>query len=227
LVKLSQLTVDFAELAELEINPLLADTKRVLALDARIRVKPAQGDPVKRLAIRPYPNALAEAVTLPGGESCTLRPIRPEDAAAIAAFFARLSPEDVRMRFFAALRRLSTALLARLTQLDYDREMALLLCSNGAGTEPEIYGVARLSADPDNDKAEFAVVVRSDLKGHGLGRLLMGRLIAYARGRDLRLLQGDVLHENRQMLDFCRELGFALQPLPEDADIVRVILPLK
>lgn len=227
LVKLSQLTVDCPEIGELDINPLLAAVDRVIALDARIRVKPAKGDPVARFAIRPYPSALIETVTLESGETCVLRPMRPEDASTIEAFFRRLSNEDVRLRFFAPLTQLSPTLLARLTQLDYEREMALLLSSTGAPESgPEIYGVVRLSADPNNDKAEFAVTVRSDLKGHGIGRLLMRHLIEYARSRALRALTGDVLRENRMMLELCRELGFEMRPLLEDDGIMRVTLAL-
>ncbi|MDE2228101.1 MAG: bifunctional acetate--CoA ligase family protein/GNAT family N-acetyltransferase [Alphaproteobacteria bacterium] len=227
LVKLSQLVVDFAEIAELDINPLLADAKGVIAIDARILVKPASGDPAARLAIRPYPSNLVERVALSDGRAYQLRPIRPEDAPAIVALFRHLEPEDVRMRFFAPLTELSPTLLARLTQLDYDREMALLLYDVAAeGSTPEIVGVVRIAADPDNDQAEFAVVVRSDRKGHGIGYFLMTRIIAYARGRGIRSLRGDVLRENRLMLELCRDLGFALCPLPEDAEIVRVTLDL-
>jgi len=227
LVKLSQLVVDFAEVAELDINPLLADAHGVIALDARIGVKAASGDPTARLAIRPYPSALVERVVLPGGHTYQLRPIRPEDAASIVALFRHLEPEDIRMRFFAPLTELSPVLLARLTQLDYDREMALLLCDDAdEGATPEIVSVVRLAADPDNEHAEFAVVVRSDRKGHGLGHFMMTRLIAYARGRGIRSLRGDVLRENRLMLDLCRDLGFELTPLAEDAEIVRATLEL-
>lgn len=227
LVKLSQLTIDCPEIAEFDINPLLAGVDRVIAVDARIRIKPAKGDPAARFAIRPYPSGLVESVTLEGGKTCTLRPIRPEDASAIEAFFRALSSEDVRLRFFAPLTQLSPTLLARLTQLDYEREMALLLSTaGGPDGAPEIYGVVRLSADPNNEKAEFAITVRSDLKGHGIGRLLMKHLIAYARSRALRVLQGDVLRENRLMLELCRELGFEARPLLEDANIIRVTMPL-
>jgi len=168
-----------------------------------------------------------KSVTLASGEICTLRPMRPDDAPAAVAFFRRLSKEDVRLRFFAPLTQLSPALLARLTQLDYERDMALLLCAAGKPEGvPEIYGVVRLSADANNENAEFAIIVRSDLKGHGIGRLLMKHLIEYARSRGLQTLTGDVLRENRLMLEFCRELGFEVQSRPEAGEIARVTLPL-
>jgi acetyltransferase len=227
LVRLSQLTVDFAEVAEFDVNPLLADAAGVIALDARIRVKRATGDLTARLAIRPYPTALVERVTLADGKAYSLRPIRPEDASGIIDLFRRLMPEDIRMRFFAPLKQLSPVMLARLTQLDYDREMALLLCDAApTAAAPEIHGVVRLSADPDNETAEFAIIVRSDLKSHGIGHFLMERIIAYARSRGIRTVHGDVLRENALMLKFCRDLSFSLRPLPEDAEIIRATLNL-
>ncbi len=223
LVKISQLAVDLAEVVELDINPLYADADGVVALDARIRVRPSSGSAAARLAIRPYPSELEESITAPDGRAFALRPVVPEDAPAIVAFFAELEPEDVRLRFFAPMKALSPVLLARLTQIDYDREMALVLCAPGRPPgDGEIYGVVRIAADPDNEKAEYAVTVRSDLKGHGLGLMLMRRMIAYARGRGIRLLHGDVLRENTLMLAVCRELGFAFESMPGEAEIVRV-----
>lgn len=205
LTKLSQMVCDLDEIAELDINPLLADETGAIALDARIRLAPpAAGAPRGgRLAIRPYPKQLERAESLPGFEGLSLRPIRPEDAAAAIRYFGKLDPEDVRMRFFTPMRELSPALLARLTQIDYDREMAFVLLDRGG----DILGVCRLVADPDNLKAEFAVSVRSDLKGRGLGRLLMQRLMDYARARGIGEIFGDVLEDNVMMLALARQMG--------------------
>ncbi len=199
LVRLSQLVCDLDEIVELDINPLLADANGVIALDARIRI----GERANGVAIRPYPAELEEHNVGFGG--WLLRPVRPEDAPAFERFFARLTPEDIRHRFFSPLRALPHKLLARLTQIDYDREMALVLFDG-----EEIVGVSRLSADPDGTKAEFAVLVRSDLKGAGLGRMLLERLITYARRKGIGRIFGDVLEDNVMMLALCKELNFTL-----------------
>ncbi len=219
LVRLSQLVCDFAEIVEVDINPLLADSQRVIALDARVRVKPG-GDTEARLAIKPYPKDLERRESLAGFDNLLLRPIKPEDATALADLFAKLTPEDVRLRFFSVLSALPKALRLRLTQIDYDREMAFVLLQGA-----EIIGVARIAADPDNERAEFAVVVRSDLKGRGLGRLLMDRIVEYARCRGIGELFGHVLPENTIMLSLCRDLGCALS---QDASgAVQARLPLR
>lgn len=223
LVKLSQLASDLDEVMELDINPLLADADGVMALDARIRVAPPAAGAARgqRLAIRPYPRHLERVETLPGYGKALLRPVRPEDEAAFVRFFERLSPEDVRLRFFAPLAELPHSQLVRLTQIDYDREMAFVLDLEAASGDG-ILGVVRIAADPDNHRAEFALTVRSDLKGRGIGTLMLGRMLDYARERGLKEVFGDVLSENVRMISVCRDLGFSISPLPESAGIVRV-----
>lgn len=225
LVKLSQLACDLDEVAELDINPLLADETGVIALDARVRVaRPTAIDRRGgRLAIPAYPKELEREVSVHGVGPALLRPIRPEDAPAIARLFERLAPEDIRMRFFAPLRGISPDQLARLTQIDYDREMAFVLEAPSPDGR-DIVAVVRLAADPDNRRAEFAATVRSDLKGHGIGRLMMQRLIDYGRSRGIGEIFGHMLHENAMMISLCRELGFSLAPLPETATILRASL---
>jgi acetyltransferase len=226
LVRVAQLVGDLAEVAEIDINPLLADHAGVIALDVRVRVLPvAQGvQPFDRLAIRPYPEELAQTVTWQG-RPLTLRPIRPEDAPAHVAFFARLTPEDVRLRMFVRMRELSPSQLARFTQIDYDREMAFIATRTGADGTPETLGVARAVADPDNVKAEFAVTVRSDLKGQGLGTLLMRTLIDYCRKRGTQELVGEALTENTGILKLAERLGFSHKHLPGE-DIASMSLKL-
>jgi acetyltransferase len=208
LVKLSQLACDLDEVQEFEINPLLADERGTIAVDARARIAPMAAGEARgaRLAIRPYPRDLERKEAVPGFGSVLLRPIRPEDAPALNEFFLRLSAEDIRRRFFSPLRSLPASLRVRLTQIDYDREMAFV-----ALREETLIGIGRLVADPDNLRAEFAVIVRSDLKGKGLGWMLMQRIVEYARSRGTAVIFGDILRENKVMLAMCRELGFQLE----------------
>jgi acetyltransferase len=226
LLKVAQLVTDLAEVAELDINPLLADGDGVIALDARIRVAQTGKRAEERLAIRPYPKELEEEVSLADGHRLCLRPIRPEDEPALVMAFRKLSPETVRLRFFAPLKELTHQAAARLTQIDYDREMALVLVDHESASTAEIYAVARIAADPDNTTAEFAVAVRDDVAGMGLGTLLMRRLIDHARRRGLSELFGHVLHENSRMLGICRRLGFRQEPDPEVPRITVVRLAL-
>jgi len=227
LVRVSQMVCDLPELAELDVNPLLADSTGVLALDARLRVRPAERAPRPRLAIRPYPRALEKDVRLRDGRVFRLRPIRPADEPLLQAMIARSSPEDIRLRFFTPLRQLTHAAAARLTQIDYDREMALVAegpdDAPGAPTDGRaIYGAVRIAADPDNERAEYGVMVRSDMKGQGLGHVLMGEILAYAKARGVAEIFGEVLRENTTMLSLCRDLGFHREPDPDDAGLVRV-----
>jgi acetyltransferase len=175
-----------------------------------------------RLSIRPYPNDLEEMVTIADGTPFLLRPIRPEDEPQLVASFAQLSPESVRLRFFSTMRELPHSLAARLTQIDYDREMALVLTDPGSAGRQPIYGVVRLAADPDNERAEFAIVVRDDMAGRGLGMLLMRHMLAYAERRGIKEVFGDVLTENKRMLDIARQLDFIAGRLSEQPDVIRV-----
>lgn len=220
LVQLSQLISDIDEIVDLDINPLLADATGVMALDARIKIGPApKAGRGGRLSIRPYPKELESIENIPGAGEFLLRPVKPEDAPRFVDLFQRLTPGDIRMRFFSPLRALPGTLLARLTQIDYDREMAFVLLD-----KEEVIGVSRLAADPDNVRAEFAVTVASDRQRHGLGRFLMQKLIAYARVRGISEIFGDVLGENTLMLSLCRELGCEMG-LPSSG-VVRATLKL-
>lgn len=221
MIRVAQIAIDLPEVAELDVNPLLADADGVVALDARVRVTRPAVAGSERLAIRPYPAELEEIVADRTGARYRLRPIRPEDEPALRAAFAKLSPEAVRFRFFHLMKALDHATAARLTQIDYDREMAFVLAAPIEGGPEELYGVGRLTADPDNARAEFAVIVRTDVTGRGLGMMLMERIIAHARRRGIGELYGDILAENVQMLDLCRRLGFALAPCADDPAIVR------
>jgi acetyltransferase len=218
LVRLARLSVELPAIAELDINPLLADETGVLALDARIRV--AAGARPKP-AIRPYPAELAQTLTV-GGETLELRPVRPEDAPGLADLVARTDAEDVRLRFRGGLRRLPDSWAARLSQIDYDREMALAAV-DAAGA---IVGVVRMAGDPQGETAEFALLVRSDHQRRGLGRALMEALIGYAKRRGYREAWGSIAAENRRMLDLAGDLGFQRKTDPNDRASTRATLTL-
>jgi acetyltransferase len=158
-----------------------------------------------------------------GGESLLIRPIRPADAAEHNAFFHRLSPEDIRLRFFAAVRELTPAQLDKFTRLDYDRDMALIAVREATG---QTVGVARLVREDDPLVAEFAVIVQHDLHGRGLATHLMRRLLAWAPRHGVREVIGEILRENGAMIDLARHLGFSLLHPPEDPQIVTARLKL-
>ena len=222
LVRVSQLIVDFPEIAELDLNPLIVDADGVLAADAWLRLREA-GDDGGGLAITPYPVELVEHWTTPDGERLIVRPIRPEDADEHGAFFSRLSPQDIRYRFFSAMRELSPEQMARLTQIDYDREMAFIALRETSG---ETVGVARLVCE-DERQGEFAVIVQGDMKGKGVASHLMQRLIDWARRRGLSAVVGQVLADNAPMLAFVRRLGFSVKRMPEEPDVVEARLTLE
>lgn len=226
LVKVSQLACDMAAVAELDINPLLAGQHGVMALDARIRVTPAKRSASDRLAIRPYPKELEETVTLPDGQTMLLRPIRPEDEPAFHGLFQRLSLEEIRFRFLHTMKILSHDLAARLSQIDYDRQMALVLAGRDIQGKPELYGGVRISADPDNTTAEFAILLRRDMTGKGLGPMLMRRIIDYTRSRGIGEIYGEVLAENRTMRRLCEAFGFTFKAVPDDPGVMRASLKL-
>ncbi len=215
LVQLSRLATDLGRVAELDINPLLADDAGVVALDARIRVTRSRNTPP---SILPYPSDKERRVTLRDGSLVFLRPIQPEDAALYPESIARTDPVDLRMRFFGSLRELPPALVARLTQIDYDRELALIaLPPPEDDPAPTAFlGVGRVTADPDNVAAEFALFVRTDWKGRGLGTALMTAIIDHARQRGIQTLWGTILRENEPMLDIVRHMGLSVEPDPQD-----------
>ena len=222
LVQVSQLAVDLAELVELDINPLLVDGHGALALDARIRVSAAGAAGAARLAIRPYPRELEERAAFEG-RGIMLRPIRPEDEPLHARFLDRIEAGDLQTRFFHTVRGFRHPELARFTQIDYDREMAFIAWSPEGGGET--LGVARAIADPDRASAEFAVLVRSDLKGRGLGALLMKKLVGYCRDAGIGQLIGEILVVNHPMVALARRLGFELET-SADPGILRARLVL-
>lgn len=223
LVKLSALACRHPEIREIDINPLIADEHGVIALDARVRIASEATEPRTPMAIKPYPAAWEKRAEVAGFGTVLLRPIRPEDEVLYEAFLARVSAEDLRLRLFAPQKTLSHKFLARLTQIDYAREMAFVALSEPTG---ELLGVSRFVADPDYVHAEYAVIVRSDLKGRGIGWTLMSHLIDYARATGISEIFGSVLTVNTGMLGMCRELGFRIEHDPEDLAVRHVTLDL-
>lgn len=224
LIKLSQLVADNPEIKDAEVNPLIADAKGVVALDIRCRLS-AQPKP-DRLAIRPYPSEMEEEVARGDGRVFWLRPIVPEDEPVLVQSFSRLDAEDIRMRFFAYMKSLPHRFAARLCQIDYDREIALALTDPGQAGHAPIYAVVRLYADPDNENAEFAIVVDAAVRGNGFGELLMRRIIQHARERGVQQIFGEVLAENKPMRQLCRKLGFHSRSVPGEPGVVSVTLDI-
>ena len=235
LIRVAQLAIDFDDIKELDVNPLLADEKGVVAVDARIRIAPSDKAAGERLAIKPYPDELCGAVSLRDGRPVSVRPIRPADAPRLQEMIRRSEPADIRMRFMHAMKELPDKLAARLSQIDYAREMAFVAVEDGdqggQGNRGDavdgcIIGVSRLVSDANNDRAEYAVIVRSDWKGKGLSYGLMLRLIEHARERGLGTLFGEVLAQNRPMLEMCRHLGFEVRVNPDDPRLCDATLTL-
>ncbi|MGC1818818.1 MAG: GNAT family N-acetyltransferase, partial [Casimicrobiaceae bacterium] len=223
LVKIAQLVADIPEIVELDINPLLADAAGVIALDARIKVAATTTRGAARLAILPYPSDLEERVEI-AGQPLLLRPTRPEDQTAHVAFLARTDPDAIRTRFIHPVRAFAHPNLASLTQIDYNRQMAFIATPTRPDARDSILGIVRAVTDPDNDSAEFAILVRSDLKGRGLGFALLGKMVRYCRSCGTHELWGDVMADNASMLELATTLGFRVAA-PEQG-LVRVTLTL-
>jgi acetyltransferase len=226
LVAVSQLLADIPEIAQLHIKPLFITDEGVNAGQAQIQLSAQAPAGAANFCIRPYPSQLEETVQWQGQTLC-LRPIRPEDESLHMAFLQSLQAEDVRMRVFFSKRRMERSELARLVQIDYAREMAFVALTQDADGLPQTVGVVRSMTDPDNQQAEFAVIVRSDLKGSGLGRLLMEKLIRYLRAQGTQRLVANVLKHNERMLKMAATLGFQIDPQAQkNEDMKSIFLAL-
>ncbi|MBD8109319.1 bifunctional acetate--CoA ligase family protein/GNAT family N-acetyltransferase [Erwinia persicina] len=215
LVQVSNLIVDCPEIVRLDIHPLLASHEDFTLLDVTLQLAAFHGDAEARLAIRPYPHELEEAVQLKNGQQCLFRPILPEDEPLLQQFIAQVTKEDLYYRYFSEINEFTHDDLANMTQIDYDREMAIVAVRQHKGQD-EIIGVTRAISDADNIDAEFSVLVRSDLKGLGLGRRLLEKMIIYTRQHGLQQLNGITMPNNRGMVTLARKLGFAVDVQMED-----------
>ena len=227
LLRVSEMVCELPWIREMDINPLIADEQGVIAADARVVLapRPPAARPYDHMAIHPYPVHLVSEWRAADGTPVTVRPIRPEDADIEFAFVHELSPEAKYLRFMGSVKDLTSAMLARFTQVDYDREMALIGVITQDGTERQV-GVARYIINPDWTSCEFAVVIADDWKGRGLARHLMTELVGLARTRGLRTMVGMILASNTRMLDLAQSLGFAIEDVPEDHEVKRAHLSL-
>jgi acetyltransferase len=227
LLRVSEMVCELPAIREADINPLLVDESGAIALDARIVVgRERSGVPrYGHMAIHPYPAHLVTECTLRNGERVTVRPIRPEDAEIEQAFVKRLSPQARYFRFMNALSELTPQMLARFTQIDYDREMAFIAVTGEEGSETEI-AVARYITNPDAVSCEFALVVADAWQRQGLGRRLMTQLIEVARRRGLSSIHGDILAVNQPMLGLLTSLGFSIGACPGEPTLRRASLEI-
>ncbi|MDX9994224.1 MAG: bifunctional acetate--CoA ligase family protein/GNAT family N-acetyltransferase [Rhodocyclaceae bacterium] len=227
LLRVSEMVCELPWIKEMDINPLIVDENGAVAVDARISIEnmPLTAGRYDHMAIHPYPSHLTSTYQTADGHEVTIRPIRPEDADMEQEFVKHLSPETKYYRFMNTLRELSPAQVVRLTQIDYDREMAFVALTEIDGREVEV-GVARYATNPDGESCEFAIVVADDWKGKGLARRLMGVIIDTARSRGVKYMNGDFLSENRRMIQFVTSLGFTLTTHPEDPGLKRGVLVL-
>lgn len=227
LLRVSSMVCELPWISEMDINPLIVDEHGAVAVDARITIEntPITAGRYDHMAIHPYPSQLKSSFQAKDGTLVTIRPIRPEDVRMEQEFVKALSPEARYMRFMNTIREVSPAQLVRLTQIDYDREMAFVAIIDADGADKEI-GVVRYATNPDGESCEFAIVVADDWQGKGLARRLMGILIDTARSNGLRYMHGDFLAENSRMLAFVSSLGFVLSTHPEDSGLKRGVLVL-
>ncbi|MEZ5741511.1 MAG: bifunctional acetate--CoA ligase family protein/GNAT family N-acetyltransferase [Burkholderiaceae bacterium] len=227
LLRLSDLASELPEVLELDINPLLAGPDGAIVIDARVRITdaPPAGAQHPHLAILPYPRHLESRESLPNGAELLIRPIRAEDAEREQAFVRNLSPQARQSRFMHAMKELTPTMLARFTQIDYSREMALVALTETDGV-PTQQAVARYAINPDQTSCEFAIVVSDALQNQGIGRRLMKALIRAARGHGLQTMEGTVLADNRPMLGMIAKLGFTRRLMTDDPSIYQVELQL-
>jgi acetyltransferase len=219
---------ELPELVEMDINPLIIDEQGVMAVDARVVVRrpPPGHRPYDHMAIHPYPANLMQTVELPDGVLMEIRPIRPEDATIERDFVNRLSERSRYLRFMQPLSELSPEMLSRFTQIDYDREMALIAVVRGDDGEEVQVGVARYIMHPHRKGCEFAIAISDEWQGRGIATRLLEALIEVARDRRLKVMDGVVLRENRGMLKLADRLGFRREADPDDPDLVTLNLEL-
>ncbi len=224
LQRISEIACELPEVQELDINPLLVDDQGVIAIDARVIVAPPKVSTARygHMAVHPYPSELETVWQLADGTDVQVRPIRPEDAEIEQYFVQNLSPESKYFRFMQSMDKLTPMMLARFTQIDYDREMALVAVINEHTDQARILAVARYVSYPDAKSCEFALTVADAWQNRGIGSQLMQRLMNVARDRGIEIMEGEVLSNNRKMLRVCERLGFQIVHDSDEPDVVSV-----
>lgn len=225
LVKVAQLVADHEAIASLTLRPVRLGPAGLSVGGGRVGLV-AEGGRRTPFAIRPYPTEMEQPLPLADGRRLLLRPLVPEDEPAVKALFQRLTPAEIRLRFFTQKQELTHGVAARMTQLDYDREMGLAVAEPGRPGTAALHGVVHLAAAPDGARAEFAIMVAHDMAGLGFGPVLMRRILDHARGRGLKEVFGEVLHENRSMLRLCEAFGFTRHAQRDDPGVVHVVRAL-
>ncbi|MDT8439751.1 MAG: bifunctional acetate--CoA ligase family protein/GNAT family N-acetyltransferase [Wenzhouxiangellaceae bacterium] len=227
LLRVSELVCVLPEVVEMDINPLIADERGLVAVDVRIAIAPAEaGARYRHMAIHPYPAELVGEYRLKDGRTLTVRPIRPEDATIEQEFVRNLSDESRYYRFMQTVNELTPQLLARFTQIDYDREMALIaVLEHDDGREQQV-AVARYTVDPDETSCEFALTVDDDWQGLGLGHHMMSELMRIGRARGMDRIHGEVLSANSHMLGLMQRMGFSIRSCPDEPELKLVEHPL-
>jgi acetyltransferase len=222
----SAIVCELPELQELEISPLVVAGDEVYASGARASIAPPPPEAGRygHMAIHPYPTDVGARWQLPGGVTVTVRPIRPEDAEMEASFVRNLSENARHFRFMLALKELTREMLIRFTQIDYDRELALVAVVEQGGRETQIAVARYARADPET--AHVAIVVADAWQGRGIGARLLGLLVAAARARGIARLEGEVLHENTGAIALMERLGFSSRRDPDSPDLCLVELSL-
>ncbi|MFZ3049024.1 MAG: GNAT family N-acetyltransferase [Desulfatirhabdiaceae bacterium] len=221
IIRLSQLLIDFSEIAELDMNPVLIKDGKPVVVDARIRVSPLQDTSSLHLVISPYPEEEESHMVSVDGRPIFIRPVKPEDAPLFTALFKVLSPTTIYYRFFGALKELNPVMLARFTQIDYDREIALVALDEEGDKDlktDRMLGVARIIGDPDGKTGEFAVLVGDAWQGKGIGSSLLEKCLSIAEKQGFKEVHGIVLKENRNMLALGKKLGFEMKREPDSGD---------
>lgn len=225
LIRVAQIAMDQPLVERLDLELILRGGKALVGKTPRVLLTPGPAPERERLALAPYPAALAHTVVLGDRTAYAVRPVRPEDEPAVIELMESLDADSIRLRFFAYIRYFSHGMAARMTQIDYDRELALVV--HDAGGAGRMHAIGTLIADPDGVSAEFALLVHQDRVRHGLGRHLLTQFIEHARRRGIEQIWGVVLVENRGMLALAHRLGFVARADPLDRGCRRVELSLK